>query len=246
MKYFKILISIFFFNFLYSCADYKVPKEKQYYLSSGFALIYKDKFYDEKLVKKRLDNNTIGVIHNTLKVNTPIRITNPENLKSIETKVYKKSDFPKIFNAVISEKISLILDLDKNNPFIEIAELKKNKTFIAKKSNTFEEEKKLLKKAPVDEIQMDVISNTSSETKKKSKNKKQFIIVISDFYYLDSAENLKNELIKKTENKNISIKKINDNKYRLLMGPFIDFNALKTSYISLNNLGFEDLNIYKE
>ena len=32
----------------------------------------------------------------------------------------------------------------------------------------------------------------------------------------------------------------------LLVGPFKNFNALKTTYISLNNLGFENLNIYKE
>jgi len=32
----------------------------------------------------------------------------------------------------------------------------------------------------------------------------------------------------------------------LLVGPFNNFNALKTIYISLNNLGFEDLNIYME
>ena len=44
---------------------------------------------------------------------------------------------------------------------------------------------------------------------------------------------------------NISVKKINNKKYRLLAGPFKNFNALKTTYISLNNLGFEILNIYK-
>ena len=38
---------------------------------------------------------------------------------------------------------------------------------------------------------------------------------------------------------------ISNNKYRLLAGPFKNFNTLKTSYISLNNLGFENLNIYK-
>ena len=44
----------------------------------------------------------------------------------------------------------------------------------------------------------------------------------------------------------ISVKKITKNKYRLMAGPFDNFNALKTIYISLNNLGFEDLNVYRE
>ena len=71
-------------------------------------------------------------------------------------------------------------------------------------------------------------------------------MVINDFYYESSANNLKNDLIQKTKMNNISVKKINNNKYRLLAGPFKNFNALKTTYISLNNLGFEGLNIYKD
>ena len=72
------------------------------------------------------------------------------------------------------------------------------------------------------------------------------ILVISDFYYEDSAIKLMNELKSKTKLIDISVKKINDKKYRLFVGPFKNFNALKTTYISLNNLGFEDLNIIKE
>ena len=75
---------------------------------------------------------------------------------------------------------------------------------------------------------------------------KNFILVISDFYYIDSANNLKKDLSKKININNISVKKINNNKYRLLVGPFENFNALKNTYISLNKLGFEVLNIYKE
>ena len=89
--------------------------------------------------------------------------------------------------------------------------------------------------------------NYNEIIKHKSINKKSnFILVISDFYYEESAINLKKDLVKKTKMNNISVKKINNKKYRLLVGPFKNFNALKTAYISLNNLGFEDLNIYKD
>ena len=71
-----------------------------------------------------------------------------------------------------------------------------------------------------------------------------YMLVISDFYYLESADILKNELAKKTKFNSFSVKKIKNNKYRLLAGPFKNFNSLKTTYISLNNLGFDDLNIY--
>ena len=80
----------------------------------------------------------------------------------------------------------------------------------------------------------------------KTIDKRNFILVISDFYYEDSANNLMTELIKKIKIDNISVKIINGQKYRLFVGPFKNFNALKNTYISLNNLGFEDLNIYSE
>ena len=108
----------------------------------------------------------------------------------------------------------------------------------------FDEEKNVANKAPVEEISMNDITKDEILLKKKDSVNKNYILVISDFYYMDSAVSLKNLLTKKNNLKHISVKKITDNKYRLLAGPFKNFNALKTTYISLNNLGFEDLNIY--
>ena len=93
---------------------------------------------------------------------------------------------------------------------------------------------------------MNDLSKNKIEKEKKFSKKRNYVIVISDFYFEESANNLKIELMKKIELNNIFVKKINNNKYRLLVGPFENFNALKTSYISLNNLGFENLDVYKE
>ena len=185
-------------------------------------------------------------MHSSLKKNTPIKIINPVNSKVVETTIYKRANYPKIFTIVVSEKIASILELDFNNPFVEVVEVKKNKTFIAKKASTFEEEKNVADTLPVNEVKMDDITKVKSEPKKKSNKKSNFILVVSDFYYEDSANNLMKELINKTKITNISVKKINDKKYRLFVGPFKNFKALKTPYISLNKLGFEGLNIYKE
>ena len=247
----RIIFSLICAIALYSCADYSVynvnqSKEKQYYSSSGFALIYEDDLYKQKVIDKKINNEDIRVMHSFLKINTPIKIINPINSKIIETKIYKKSSYPKIFNSVISKKIATILELDLNNPYVEIIETKKNKTFIAKKSNTFEEEKNVVEKVPVNEIEMNDLTNKTLEVEKKILKDNNFMLVINEFYYEDSANNLKKELIKKTNMNNISVKKINNKKFRLLVGPFKNFNALKTAYISLNNLGFEDLNIYKD
>ena len=243
-----LLISTIFLN---SCADYKTDrtlkkKEKKYYSSLGFALIYSDHHYLNKVVNKKIKNDDSVTMHNLLKINTPIKIINPDNSKFIETKIYKRADYPKIFNVVISRKIASFLELDFNNPYVEIIEVKKNKTFVAKEGNIFEEEKNVIDKVPVDEIKINDLTLNKPKINKKLTKKNNFILVISDFYYMDSANNLKNELIKKININNISIKKINYNKYRLLVGPFESFNALKTTYISLNKLGFEDLNVYNE
>ena len=107
-----------------------------------------------------------------------------------------------------------------------------------------EEEKKVANKAPVEKIEINDLSKIKTTSKVKEKNR--YILLISDFYYLDSAENLKKELEKKTKLDTFIIKKINNKKYRLYIGPFQNFNSLKSTYISLNKLGFEELNIYKE
>ena len=220
--------------------------EKKLHNSLGFALIFSDNSFNEKIVNKKLNNLEPGVMHSFLKKNTSVRIINPTNSKFINTYVVKNADYPKIFNVVINKITAEILDLDSDNPYIEIIELKKNKKFIAKEANIFEEEKSVAEKAPVNEIKIDDMSINKSETTPKNKKNYTYILVISDFYYEESAIKLQQHLISNTKRKNFFIKKISDKQYRLSAGPFINFNALKTSYISLNNLGFEDLNIHRE
>ena len=236
---------------LYSCADYKTTKgsqkeEKQYFSSSGFALIYDDELFLQKIINKKINNEDIRVMHSQLKTNTPLKIINPVNSKVIRTKIYKMAKYPKIFNIVISKKIASILELDVNNPYVEVIEVKKNKIFIAKKTNTFDEEKKVAENAPVDEITIDDLFKGELDIEKEISKEVNFILVINDFYFEDSANNLKAELVEKTKMNNISIEKINNKKYRLFVGPFKNFNALKTTYISLNNLGFEIPNVYRD
>ena len=244
-----------------ACANYKIDKpkqveEKKFYSSKGFALIYSDSLFEQggidkklnknEIIDNKLNNEQIITMHSLLKKNTIIQIINPENSKVVETKIFKKANYPKIFNIVLSKKIATILELDVDNPYVEVFEIKKNETFIAKETNTFDEEKRVADIAPVNEVKMDDLSNEQIEIKKELNNKKSYSLAISDFYYLDSAENLRNELIKKTQMSEFLVEQISDNKYRLSAGPFENFNALKNTYISLNTLGFENLNIYRE
>ncbi len=257
----KKIILLCFILLLGACANYKTDKpkqikEKSFYSSIGFALIYNKNLFEEGGIDKKLNNNEIIdnklnneqiiAMHSSLKKNTLIQIINPETSKIIETRIYRRAYYPKIFNIVLSKKIATFLELDIDNPYVEIFEVKENKTFIAKEGNIYEEERKVAEVVVVDKVEMDDLSEEQLYSKKISDKKKDFVLIIADFYYRDSAENLKKELVKKTKINKFSVKKINDNKYRLAVGPFKNFNALKSIYISLNNLGFEGLNIYRK
>ena len=50
----------------------------------------------------------------------------PKTLKndSFETKIHKTAKYPYLFNAVVSNKVASILELDVNDPYVEIIEVK--------------------------------------------------------------------------------------------------------------------------
>ena len=253
MNNLKKTIYLLVIFFLTNCANYKVEKsrieiEKKLYTSNGFALIYNDDLYLQGIVNKKLFNDEIVAMHSIVKKNTTIKIINPVTSKEITTKIFKRANYPKIFNIVISTKIAEVLELDFDNPYVEVMEIKMNEKYIAKKGTIFEEEKNVAIKAPVEKIEIDNLSTKKVDTKQIQNNndKKLFFLIIADFYYHDSAINLKKELYKQTKLNNLLVKKINDKKYRLYAGPFKNFNSLKLTYISLNKIGFNDLDIIRE
>ena len=78
---------------------------------------------------------------------------------------------------------------------------------------------------------------------KLKKKKPSYIIDIADFYFLKSAETVKNRFEKEANLENIKIKKISKSKFKVYSGPHVSFNSAKDTYFSLNELGFENLNI---
>ena len=124
-------IYIYIFLFLFSCTqDMKIIKKTSQvreptYSSRGFALIYEDSIFKSKIVNKKLNNDEIKVLHDSLKKGTFVKITNPDNHNFVNTKIAKRANYPKIFNLVISRKIAEILELDYENPYVEFREIKK-------------------------------------------------------------------------------------------------------------------------
>ena len=232
------------FLLLVSCTSTTSLNNKKAYSSKGFAYIYNESDYNDKVVNKRYNNFENIIAHNNLKPGTLIKLTNPENNMTISIEVKNRLNYPEFYKILITESVANELKLNKNIPFIEVEELKKNKSFIAGKAKTFNEEKKVFTKAPIQNVKIDDISKKMSKPKKKKS--KIFKIVLGEFYLKDSAIILKNRLMDKIPDfneKKLMITKVSKNNYHLTSGPYKAINTLKEDYLKLKKFGFEELDI---
>ena len=244
---FKYFFLIFF---LFSCVeDVKLINRnniqvKKTFISKGFTLIYNDNLIKKKTIKKRIDGREYVILHSFLERNTYVKILNPINSKTVIAKVKYKTNYPIIYNSVITNRIAEELELNYEDPYVEIIEIRKNDTFIAKKAKTFDEEINVANKAPVTDININVISIDPENTDIRPK-KNEYIINIGEYYYLDSAKVVKNRLINEASLTNVKIKKISKNKFRVYVGSYFLFNAMKDPYFAISKLGFEHLDVIK-
>ena len=239
---FKLLFSILFF--LVSCTPSSKLYNKTPFNSSGFAYIYNDNDYENNLIKGKLDNTKLEISNSELKLNSLIKIINPKTKESMVLKNTKKIEYPDFYKIIITEKVAKKLNINAELPFVEISEIKKNKSFVAKKAKIFNEEKKLPSNAPVTSVEISNISKNKDF--KKSQKKEEFFILIGSFSQKTVAEYLKNRIIKEIPNynsKNLRIIKKSNTENNLLSGPYYTINLMKNDYILLKNLGFEELNI---
>ena len=245
---YKILL-FFFSIFFISCENKskKINYSKNFikYSNKGFALIY-----DKKLVNKRMDDRSLLIFSNYLEEDTPVKVTNLINGKYLLAKVGKKSKYPDFYNSVVSKRIAKNLDIDSQQPYVEIRTLTHNNSFVINKAKTFDEEKKVANKVPVQGIEIKNLSNTKPKKIKIQKKLNinldfKYIIKIADLYFLDSAKILKNRLQNEYNVKNVKIKKMSKNSYRIYLGPFNNLDSIKKDYIGIIKLNFENIEIIK-
>jgi len=240
---FKIILFLFILS---ACSpQLKTLNMKEPYATNGFAYIYNEIDFNEKIIKGKMDNNILQISHQNLKTGTLIKITNPKNKESLVLKNKKRIRYPEFYKVLITETVAEKLKLDKNLPILEITEVKKNKSFIAKEAKTFNEEKKISSNAPVENIQ---ISNISKEkSKKNKKTSEQVYILLGSFYSIDTANFLKQRITKDVPEFNINklkIKKNNIKENLVILGPYNSINSVKNDYILLKTFGFEELDIF--
>ncbi len=213
------------------------------YSSSGFAYIYNEGDYIKKYISKRFDNQKLLVAHNKIRVGKIVRITNPENKKNLILKINKRTNYPDFYQILITKAVAEKLKLDNSMPYVEIQEIKKNKSFIAEKAKTFKEEKKVSNKVPVTSVKIDNISKIKTN---KTLKPKIFYIIIADFYSYNSAMFLKKRITKEMKDfsaTKLTIKKKQKNNFQLISGPYKTVNSLKNDYIILKKNSFEELEV---
>ena len=248
----KLLI-IFLILLLSACQQFddkkKVINYSNYpkYNNTGFTLIYDEQLKKENKISKKIDNRALVIFHKKIIKNSYVKITNPINDKSIIAKVISNNaKFSDFYNSVITRRIANELSIDLDEPYIDLVLISENSTFVAKKAKTFEEEKNVAEKAPVDGITIDNLGIDLNNEIKVKKQKFLYSIKIADFYYKDSAENMILRIKKETNLKKPLIKKLSNTKYRVLLGPFNDIKKLKKSFEEIKILEFENLEILKD
>ena len=216
------------------------------YSNKGFALIYnKDENYS---FESKLDNTSLNILSPNLPSGTPIRITNIINGRSLITVVKDKTVLPVYYNLVITNRIVGELSINPLEPYIYIETINSNNLYVANDVKTFDEEKEVADKAPVEDIMVQSISFENEIKESKTENfatNINYINKFADFYFEESAIMLKNRLLDEFNIENILIKKLSQNNYRVYKGPYKDFEKLKKGFHNIENLDFDSIEIIK-
>ena len=245
-KYFKLILIIFF---IYGCdasVSKKINKSKitfdKRYNNAGFALVY-----NEKKDMKKLEERSLSIFHKSLKKRSKVKITNPVNGNFLIAEVKSNNvKFSNFYNSVLSKRIAETLELDLDEPFVELALISKDSTFVAKKTKTFDEEREVAEKAPVDGIKISNLNeNSNNQIKAVFNDKFSYSIKVADFYYKKTANLMVDRIKAETSITKIKLIELSKTNYRVLLGPFNDINSLKDSFEKMNSLYFENLEILK-
>ena len=249
--FYKNISLLFFFLLISNCTTVNLVKDKPNnvllngYSNNGFALIYNDNLYKNKIVSKKINERSLIIFQKNLKINTQVKITNMLNNKSIIGTVGKNSKYPSFNNSVLSIRIANELDLDINQPYVEILEILESSIFVAHKAKTYDEEKSVAVKAPVDGVSINDLNVVKKDNKRTLNKKFSYTIKIADFYFKDTAIMLLSRIKTESLIKNPKIKKISDKIYRVYLGPFDNINSLQKSYNDISILEFENIEIIR-
>jgi len=225
--------------------DNDIVLNKNNFINKGFALTYNNNLYLDKIVTKKIDSRSLLIFQKNLKTGSKVKVKNLLNGKVVIVEVGPNSKYPPFYNSVLSKRISDELNIDIENPYVEIYEILPNSFFIANKAKTFDEEKEVAMKAPVESISIKNINGDIGASKKLKKNKFDYILKIADFYYKHTAILMSDRITTETNSGNVKIMDLSSTQYRVYLGPFNNLNSLQKGFNDINILEFENIEIIK-
>ena len=156
------------------------------------------------------------------------------------------SKYPSFFNSVVSKRIYDELELTDSEPYVEVTSISKNSIFFAKQAKTYDEEKQVAEKVPVDDISINDLSLNKKKVKKiQKKDKFNYIIKIAEFYYENTAILMKKRIEDELNLRNSKISKISNTNFRVYLGPYDNIKSLKKAFDDITPLNFESIEIIK-
>jgi len=245
---FKIYLIILLF-LLNNCSTNVIKRSDEFkmidkFSNKGFALIYNEDLFKKKKVSKKMDHRSYLILQRNLKKGSNVKVTNLLNNKSILAKVKSNnSKYPLFFNSVITQRISEDLEINIDEPYVQISLISENSSFIAKKAKTWEEEKEVAEKAPIDGIVINDLSKKVNYQKKPISDTFSYSIKIADFYYKKSALLMIDRIKNETSIRSFKVLPLSKTKFRVILGPFSDIISLKNSYNKTATLNFENIEI---
>jgi hypothetical protein len=213
--------------------------------NKGFTIVYDDSLNKKKIIDKRIEDRSLIIFQKNLTKGTTVKITNLINNKSMLAIVGPRSDYPSFYNSVISKRIYNKLEINIDEPYVEVSEISKNSIFLASKAKTFDEEKNIADKAPVEDISINNLSIDAEKPIKNIQNKFNYIIKIADFYYEDTAKLMIKRIKSESKLISINILKLSGTNYRVYLGPFKDLKSLKKAFNDIKIINFENIEIIK-
>ena len=248
----KFNIFVISFFLIFSCTTYHTDKKDELiiqdtYSNKGFTLLFETSLKKNKKISKNIDSRSLIIFQKNLKKDTNVKITNLLNNKSIIAKVGSKANYPEFYNSVISERIYNELEIDLVEPYVEIIALNNNSVFLSNKAKTFEEEKKVADKAPVEGISIKNLNeNSNDKVIKKKQNNFSYIIKIADFYFRNSAKLMVKRIKKETKVNKVKIMNISNTNFRVFLGPYKDLNSLQKAFNDISIINFENIELIKQ
>ena len=209
----KRILFIFFF-FIISCSN-----KYQVYEKTGFAGVSKN----NKIISYLQKDSLIKITNKSNKISKVYKVD--EQLKSTDLRIIYLPE-------IVYDEISL----DREFPLVFVQSMRENKSFIAKKAKTFDEEKKINKKVKIETIEVLKIDNEKVITKK-------IFLDFGPFYYKTYSETLFRLLSLNIKNKKLIFKDYAPKNHIISIGPLKNLTEYDNIYLKLGKIGLIGFNI---